>query len=153
MRSKLAIALLLGGAALLARADDEMLLPRTLNPSWQEECTSCHVGYPPALLTADNWSALMNRLDRHFGADAQLDAKTAAGITAWLRQHAATDARRHGADSLRISDTRWFKHEHDDIPAAVWRGKAVGSAANCAACHRDAARGDYESARLPVKPR
>jgi hypothetical protein len=149
MRSKLAIALLLGGTALLARADDDMMLPRTLNPAWQEECTSCHVGYPPALLTADNWSVLMNRLDRHFGADAQLDANTAAGITAWLKQHAATDARRHGADSLRITDTRWFVAEHDEVPATAWQGKAVGSAANCTACHRNAARGDYESARVP----
>lgn len=153
MTSRLVLALLLGSAVLPARADDDMLLPRTPNPAWQEECTSCHVGYPPALLTADHWSVLMNRLDRHFGADAQLDADAAAGIAAWLRQHAATDARRHGADSLRITDTRWFKHEHDDVPAGAWHSKEVGSAANCTACHRNAARGDYESARLPTQQR
>lgn len=133
----------------MARADD-VRMPRDINKAWQEECTSCHVGYPPGLLTGANWASLMAGLDKHFGSNAQLDARTAAEITAWLKQHAATDAGRHGAATLRITDTRWFAAEHRRIQSGVWKRPEVKSASNCAACHRGAADGNYDEDEVRV---
>lgn len=146
----LAAALATGGA----RAES----PRQpLSPAYVEECGACHVAYPPALLAADSWRAVMAGLDRHFGNDASLDAAKAKPIAAWLATHAARRATADAAGRplLRISETAWFRHEHraghEGLTAAVWRSKAVGSPANCAACHSGAARGDYaeDGIRLP----
>lgn len=116
-----------------------------------EECGSCHVAYPPQLLEAQGWRALMTGLDRHFGADASLDARTAAEINAWLERNAGTRARLASVAEPRISATRWFRHEHDEVPASLWRSAGVKTPANCSACHRAAEKGDYSerSLRLP----
>lgn len=151
--------LAIGAAATgLARADDDdetrMNPP---HPTYRDECGSCHVPYPAALLSADSWRAMMAGLDKHFGSDATLDAETAADITRYLVAHAG---RRDtlGADGkplLRITDTRWFRKEHrdghDGITPGLLRSAAVKSPANCGACHRSAAEGDYseDNIRLP----
>lgn len=122
------------------------------NDQWQAECGSCHVTYPPKLLPASSWQRIMNGLDRHFGTDASVDAKTAAEIGAFLAAHAARGGRAWGAgDPLRITETAWFRREHDEVSPATWKSPKVRSAANCAACHAGAERGDYSehSVRVP----
>jgi hypothetical protein len=123
------------------------------NARWREECGSCHVPYPPQLLPARSWHAIMERLDRHFGTNANLDPQSRAEIGAFLQQNAGGSDRYAptAATPLRITETRWFRHEHSEIRAPVWAGPNVRTAANCGACHRDAARGDYgeRTTRLP----
>ncbi len=140
-------------AALPALAD-KLRLPATPNAAWQEECTSCHLGYPPSLLTAANWRQMMGSLDRHFGANARLDPGTRDQILVFLEQNASTKETRQ-SPSLRISETPWFRHEHDEVPARAWSDPAVKSAANCGACHRGAAKGNYDEhdVVLPVAAR
>jgi len=144
---------LLSMAALPAFADRSRL-PAAPNPAWQEECTSCHIGYPPSLLSAANWRQMMGSLDRHFGANAQLDARTRDEILAFLEQNAATKETRQSR-SLRISETPWFVRKHDEVPARAWRDPSVKSAANCGACHRGADKGNYNEHEvvLPVTAR
>lgn len=122
------------------------------NPRWRSECGSCHVAYPPALLPASSWQAIMKGLDKHFGTDAGLDPKTAAEVSAFLDQNAGRDRKAaEGATLLRISETRWFRREHgEELPADVWKRKSIGSPANCAACHRKAEAGDYSERTLEV---
>ena len=52
---------------------------------------------------------------------------------------------------LRITETRWFVRKHDEVPRATWSRKSVGSAANCAACHRQAEQGIFneDAIRIP----
>jgi hypothetical protein len=45
---------------------------------------------------------------------------------------------------LRITETRWFLHKHDEVPRAPWSRKSVGSAANCTACHPQAEKGVFD---------
>lgn len=118
--------------------------------SYRSECGSCHLAYPPQLLSAHSWSRVMAGLSRHFGSDASLDPATAATIGAYLRAHAGS-ARKFGTAADRISATPWFAREHEEVPAAFWNSPAVRSAANCAACHGGAERGDYSerTVRLP----
>lgn len=129
-----ALGLLLALAALPAAAEGVRLPP---DAAYAAECGSCHVAYPPQLLPAGSWRALMARLDRHFGNDASLDAKTQAAIGRYLDTHAGRRAAPAGAQP-RITETRWFRKEHrNEIPA----GK---NPADCGACHKGAEKGIYD---------
>jgi hypothetical protein len=120
-------------------------------PTWQNECGSCHVAYPAALLPRETWRKMMAQLDRHFGTDASLDPQSASEITRFLETNAASGKRAaRTAGTLRITETAWFRHEHDEVPGSVWKGAAVESPANCAACHTQADRGDYRERTLRV---
>lgn len=122
------------------------------NPKWKEDCGACHVAYPPQMLPAESWRAIMSGLDKHFGSDASLDAATADEITAFLvgnadtRQHKKTDR-----PLLRITETRRFKSEHDEVAARTWKNPKVKSPANCSACHTGAESGDFSehNVRIP----
>lgn len=118
--------------------------------AWKEECGSCHVAYPPRLLSAQGWQRLMQGLERHFGTNAQLDAQTTASISAWLQSRAARNEGRYDAASLRISETPWFVRKHREVNAASWRDPQIKSAANCGACHRGAERGNFEEDEVTI---
>lgn len=137
-------------------------MPRLTHKNWQQECGSCHIAYSPALLPRASWRRLMAGLDRHFGDNASLDPATQADILKFLEANAADSGtspmgRRvmQGMDAkdapLRLTETRWFVHKHDEVPRATWSRKSVGSAANCAACHPKAEQGrfDDDSVRIP----
>ena len=121
------------------------------NERWRTECGSCHVAYPPALLPAQGWKRVMAQLDRHFGTDASVDPAAASEIGAYLERHAGSARHAQAApDSLRITETAWFVHEHDEVPAASWNNPAVKSAANCAACHTSAEQGDFRERNVRI---
>ncbi|MEZ5653343.1 MAG: diheme cytochrome c [Burkholderiaceae bacterium] len=142
------IALFLGLAAALVWADDDDdddRRRRTVMPAEvREECGACHVAYPARLLPVRSWRRIMAGLDNHYGADASLDADQVARITEYLSIHARGDRRGDPPPEDRITRSSWFVHEHDEIAAATWRDPSVRSAANCAACHTDAARGVFD---------
>jgi hypothetical protein len=120
--------------------------------AYRSECGACHVAYPPQLLPAPAWKRMMGSLSEHFGADASLGPETAGVIDDYLQRNAARRAPA-GAEgqSLRITEARWFRHEHgEELPASVWRHPAVKSAANCEACHTRAGQGDYGERSLRV---
>ncbi len=145
------IAATLFAAALPARADN--LRPAVRNTAYQAECSACHVAYPPPLLSAASWRAVMDGLGKHFGSDASLDPATHAEILRYLEANAGRrETAAAGKPQLRITETRWFVHEHaGEMPRDVWKNPAVKSAANCAACHTAAEKGDFSerTLRLP----
>lgn len=145
------LCLLALGMPLLANADGAKK-PAATNPVWQEECGSCHIAYPPRFLPAGSWRTMMSSLDKHFGTDASIDADTAATIETFLVQNAKRskpDTRASDAP-LRITETRWFRSEHDDFSAAKWKSPAIGSAANCGACHPGADKGSFRERDIKV---
>jgi cytochrome c553 len=146
-----------------ARGDGgDDVMPRLTNKNWQQECSSCHLAYPPALLPKASWQRLMNGLDQHFGDNASLDPATRTDILRFLEANAADSGNSRignkvmqrldaNAAPLRITETAWFVRKHDEVPRTTWSRKAIGSAANCAACHRQAERGVYDedTVRIP----
>ena len=49
---------------------------------------------------------------------------------------------------LRITETRWFRHEHDEVPGRLWKEPDAVKPAACAACPRRAAQGSYSERDL-----
>lgn len=133
------LALVLGSTKAFADSD-RFSVPN--HPSWKDECGSCHIAYPPQLLTAENWKQVMSGLDKHFGANATVDTATNKDILGFLERHAATGAR-NSAPSMRISDTPWFTRKHREVSRVDWLDPSVKSRSNCTACHINAERGDW----------
>ena len=144
---------LLASLALPAHADNYSL-PK--NAAFEEECASCHMAYPPQMLDANSWRAMMNGLSKHFGSDASIDEKRRIAITDFLVAHSGGrktgDTRdAQGKPLLRITETARFDKKHRDIAAETWQRASIKSPANCTACHVQAAAGDYNerSIRIP----
>lgn len=136
-----------------ARADERApAVP--LHPAYRAECASCHIAYPPGMLPAASWKRLMSDLPNHYGSDASIDDKTLGELTRWLEAHAGTHKRLRGDATAppedRITRSRWFVREHDEIPAATWKRAAIGSAANCAACHTKADQGEFRERDIRI---
>ena len=136
-----------------AQAGDEEYFAPVTDPATLSECGSCHLAFPPSMLPAASWTRMMAELQDHFGDDASLDADTTAAITRYLVANAgdAGGYRRdilrglpRGAAPQRITELPKWVHEHDEVSAAEWRAKDVGSKVNCPACHVDADKGYFE---------
>jgi len=54
------------------------------------------------------------------------------------------------APDNRISKSTWFVKEHDELRTEVWKRPSVKSAANCMACHKDAASGGFSENNVQV---
>ena len=142
-------------AALLTTATawaDNIAVPQL--KAYQQECAACHLAYPPGLLPAASWQRLMGNLPKHFGTDASLDAATLQTLSSFLAANAGT-FKKVARDPApppedRISRAPWFVREHDEVPAATWQRKAIGSAANCAACHTQAAQGSFREREIQI---
>lgn len=141
---------LLAALALPAHADGFRVQK---NAVVDEECGSCHMVYPPQLLGAASWRALMNGLPQHFGSDASLDEKRRIAIADFLVKNSSRRDTRDpgGKPLLRYTESAHFKKEHGEVSPAIWQRASIKSAANCSACHTGAATGDYDedSIRIP----
>jgi nitrate/TMAO reductase-like tetraheme cytochrome c subunit len=132
----------------------KMPMPADAPASYEAECASCHMAYPPGLLSEQSWKNVMSSLSKHFGTDASVDAKTQAEITNWLIKNAATRQKySETAPENRITKTSWFIRKHDEVRPEVWKRAGVKSPANCGACHIDAAKGVFSenNIRIPAK--
>jgi len=130
---------------------------------YQTECGSCHLAYPPAMLPAVSWQAIMAGLGDHFGENAELDLETRAQIENFLGEYAAGNgggdyARRMWratqgmAAPLRITETDYFVGKHHEIPRnMVVENPEVKSFSRCDACHTRADKGSFaeDEIRIP----
>lgn len=124
-----------------------------LLPQYQQECAACHIAYPPGMLPAASWQQLMGSLQKHYGTDASLDEASVRAIGGWLQTHAGSYKRVTAAPPQdRITKSAWFLRQHraDEVPPEAWQRAAVGSAANCAACHPQAAHGRFNERDIKI---
>jgi hypothetical protein len=149
------------GTTLLAVADDDDHrgghgrggIKVVKDPVVIKECGPCHMVFQPGFLPAASWKKMMGDLENHFGDNAKLDPAIAKTITDYLVANAADARGRRGSPvppgaepPLRITELRWFKHEHRGrrgSPETLKRRKAK-SLADCKACHPGAERGYYD---------
>jgi hypothetical protein len=125
--------------------------PALVNAKWEQECTACHMAFPPGLLPAASWRKLMSGLDQHFGADASLPPAQASEISDFLVKNASNRWSAATAP-LRITDSVWFKtkHQEKEIAPAVWKRASVKSPSNCMACHAGADKGDFSERSIKI---
>jgi len=134
-----------------AWADSREMPASAMLPAYKQECAACHMAYPPGMLPASSWSRMMKGLDQHYGIDASLDAAMVRQISTWLEAHAGTYKRvREVPPQDRITQSAWFERKHREVEPAVWKRAAVGSRANCIACHTRADQGDFDDDRVRI---
>lgn len=155
-----AVGLLLVGAlaALLfnaASAGGDDYYPPITDRTTLQECGSCHLAFPAAMLPAASWQRMMGDLENHFGDDASVDAATARQISGYLSANAGdTGGARYSRKllrgvsrneaPLRITELPKWAREHREVSKREWASKEVGSKANCVACHVDAEKGYFD---------
>ncbi len=145
-----ALAALLGLASFATLAQSSVGL-KGAPAAFNTECTSCHIGYAPGLTGEANWRGIMVGLDKHFGVDASIDDKSRQTISAWLISQAAKGSQYASASpEFRISKSKWFVRQHDEVSSKVWKRASVKSPANCSACHGGADKGDFDEDRVRV---
>ena len=118
---------------------------------YADECGACHTAYPARLLAPADWAVVLATLDRHFGVDASLDATARTAVARQLGVDPVAASASTAKTAPRITQQGWFREEHDEISAQLFRSPAVRSAANCSACHAGADIGQFDehSARIP----
>lgn len=146
------VLLLLAGAVAAADTTSSARAKRPPPPPvYLEECGGCHAAFLPRMLPAASWRRLLQDLPHHFASDASLDAATAGEIERWLVSNAGDGARFPTAPAEdRITRTRWFTRQHDEIAAKTWQRAAIGKRSNCTACHRTAEQGVFNEHDLRI---
>ncbi len=129
------------------------------NPTYAQECGDCHYAFHPSLLPAAAWRKLMAGLSDHFGEDASLDAETVKELTAYLTANAAEHWDTEAARNFRRLDPKhptsvthspYWRRRHAALPPEIFRSRAVGSKANCVACHKDAETGRFSDQKIAL---
>jgi len=132
------------------------------NEQYLNECGACHFAYQPGLLPQASWARIMGSLENHFGDDASLDPKQTSEIRRFLLSYSAdlSNASRSrafaagassGAALPRITQTRYFRRKHSEIPdRIVTKNQGVGSFSNCQACHQGAEQGYYDESQIRI---
>ncbi|MBK9160562.1 MAG: diheme cytochrome c [Nitrosomonadales bacterium] len=134
------------------------------NKAYKEECSACHMAYPPGLLPSRSWEKLLNEqaLGDHFGDDASLDGDTLREIHDYAMENAADKsfhkrsrkialATENGEAPLRIIEVRYIKRKHHDIPEKMISGnKDVKSLSFCSKCHTRADDGNFDSDTVSI---
>lgn len=143
--------------------DIERRQVKSHSPLYQEECGSCHFSYPSNLLPKESWSKMMADLENHFGEDASLEEGDQQKILLYLTQNsrsynASRKTKRMYQDSsgqlpTKITETRYFRGEHDELSASVFRRKSIRTPANCTACHTTAKQGDFDEDNVKIPRR
>jgi len=143
------------------RECQEEAVPAPRNDLYVTICGSCHMAYPPGLLNAASWSALIQSADDHFGEVISLDDNDAQELKIYLRVGAAENTSGELARDIsedlgnkvvsRITNVPEIRNEHRKINTEVISRQSIGSLSNCIACHAGANRGvfDDDAVRIP----
>lgn len=130
-----------------------------VDPVYAKECGSCHFAYHPSMGTTKLWNGIITHLDQHFGEDASLPEPTRLAIAAYLADNSAEHwdtrvshvlAKANPDDPLRFTATRFWTRMHREIPASVFKSKAVGFKGACNACHSDAKTGLFAPQNIDI---
>ncbi len=125
---------------------------------YRKECGSCHIAYPPRFLGKSSWKRMMKTLEDHFGENAELEAKEQQQITQYLVENSSNsrwykfwNKQGEARAPLRITETRAFRHEHDEIPRSfVLKNEKILSLSQCDSCHINAAEGNFSEHQIHI---
>lgn len=131
---------------------DKLGTPASASPAYQSECGGCHIAFPPGLLAAEDWKRVMATLEKHYGDNASLEARTRRAIEDFLVANAGrgsgTSARQ--GELPRLTASAWFERKHHKVPRATWSHPNVKTPSNCVACHTKAGQGSYREREIAM---
>lgn len=154
VRIPLAVAILLTALAASPALQAGTRLQPVTDPVTQKVCGECHLAFPPGLLPARSWAALVDNAADHFGEELALPPDQAAHIRDWLTKYAGDAPGGGGLQKYmrwvapqgvptRITENPAFLRKHDFAPR-VWQDPKVLTKSNCLACHAGAAQGWFD---------
>ena len=118
------------------------------------------MAFQPGFLPARSWKTMMSGLEDHFGDNAELDEADRQAIEIYLMANAADKASERRSrkfmksigDStpLRITEVRYFRSKHNEVPRRIVKHEKIGSLSNCAACHTKADLGSYAEREIHI---
>ena len=121
------------------------------NTLFYEECSSCHIIYPPFLLPKKSWTKMMENLENHFGDDASLEEEDKNLIKNYLVKNSSETSTKESAyhitksiknsDIIAITKTDYWKKRHKKIDKEIFKSKEVSKISNCKACHKNFEQG------------
>ncbi|MBT3197745.1 MAG: hypothetical protein HN842_12320 [Gammaproteobacteria bacterium] len=124
---------------------------------YKQECGSCHLAYPPRFLGKASWNQIMLSLGNHFGESAELEPNEQQEILHFLTQNSSSRRwypfwKKKGEEApIRITKTRSFRHEHDEIPRhLVVNNPKIGSLSQCERCHTGASEGSFNEHQVHI---
>jgi len=127
---------------------------------YKTECGACHVAYPGGFLPEASWNAILNKLDDHFGDNAELDAEALQSIQSYLQvdNYDRSNIRRRTrgrfdtpGTPIRVTDTKIFQAMHREISEKrVKNNPQVKTFARCEACHRGAENGNFSESQVRI---
>jgi hypothetical protein len=133
--------------------NNDNLLPVN-NPTYSENCGSCHFVYQPGLLPAASWNKILNDLETHFGEPVDIDQNYLKIIAEYLRANAADSSPTEKSVKimkslgkqipLRITEIPYIQKKHHEITQDILARKSIGSLSNCSVCHKTAEKGFYD---------
>jgi mono/diheme cytochrome c family protein len=133
---------------------DGALMMKPIPKLVDQECASCHMVYPPALLPQASWQRIFSNLNQHYGVDASLDSKTTSEVAQWFTSQAGTYKRVNTneiPEQDRITKSKWFVRKHHEVTSSVWQRPSIKSAANCVACHGPGAtKGNFDDDEVRI---
>jgi mono/diheme cytochrome c family protein len=141
---------------------DSMEVDAVGGKRYQEECGICHFPFQPGFLPEASWQLVMSGLEDHFGENAELTDEDHEFILNYLMMHAAENSDqamsrkvlwslRSISDTIRITETPFFKHEHDEISPRLlnYKGEKIAFS-NCDTCHTQALQGSYNEHEIKI---
>lgn len=131
------------------------------NELYAKECASCHFGYQPGLLPSTSWRHIMTTLNQHYGTDASIDEGDRAKIENYLVQYSSetsnykrsakiTRSLQNGMLYTSLTQIPYLQRKHRKIDRRLVEQKEVRSLARCAACHKEAEKGEYNKRTVNI---
>ena len=125
---------------------------------YRKECGSCHIAYPARFLQEASWKRMLSNLEDHFGENAELDPSDQHRILDYLSKHSAPSRwykfwnnNSENSVPLRITQTRAFIHEHDELPTQfIAENQRVITLSQCDQCHLEAANGRFSEHQIHI---
>lgn len=134
--------------------------PAATNGAYTIACGSCHWAFAPQLLPQKSWKNTLTSLGDHFGSEVVLSEQQKKAVSDHLLSNAADVSSSElgrkvmhslgGATPSRVVEVPYIQRKHRKLAPKVFARKAVGTLANCIACHPGAANLDFEDDRIRI---
>lgn len=141
-------------------------VPLTSHNETNQYCGGeCHWLYPPGILPAKSWRAIMSKLNTHFGEKVQLPSDLTQKIEKYLIDNAGDityssisvkilDGIADNQTPLSVFASKTIKRKHRKITKEIYARQSIKNSTNCPACHIGVQlTGDFDESDVTIPER